>query len=285
MRFALPMLLLLPVIARGDAFDLYFNNLLVKMPTAPGVQKIEKLSPDMMVEHSRVLSGITATFVVVKTNEDRMAKLLLMPARQKVTSSKSVPILLIDRFVTYQDGTERAIQAQGKNVRLFDGFHFNLDLGQVVPTTVPGDIKFVVADDGKTYVEPVGKAELYLVTQPHPDAAPKKTEKFVIGPVFEPQYFSGQYKLYDDGRRSGELTLKVTEDGDVAGSYVSDKDGQKYEVAGKVTDPVHKIHFRVTFPRTLQFFQGMMFTGDGRIIAGTSKLQEHETAFYAVRQD
>lgn len=285
MRFALPMLLLLPVLARGDAFDLYFNNLLVKMPTAPGVQKIQKLSPDMMVEHSRVLPGITATFVIVKTNEDRMAKLLLMPARQKVTSSKSVPILLIDRFVTYQDGTERAIQAQGKNVRLFDGFHFNLDLGQVVPTTVPGDIKFVVADDGKTYVEPVGKAELFLVTQAHPDAAPKKTEKFVIGPVFEPQYFTGHYKLYDDGRRSGELFLKVGDDGDVSGNYVSDKDGQKYEVSGKVTDPAHKIAFRVTFPRTLQFFQGMMFTGDGRIIAGTSKLQEHETAFYAVRQD
>jgi hypothetical protein len=71
--------------------------------------------------------------------------------------------------------------------------------------------------------------------------------------------------------------------GDVLGHYYSDKDGQKYEVSGKAGGPAHRIEFRVTFPRTVQFFQGFMFTGDARAIAGTSRLEDRETGFYAVR--
>lgn len=273
----------------ADSFDQYTNQILVKVPTAVGVQKIKKLTPELMVEHSRALPAISGTFLVVKTNDGKLSKLLVQAAQQKIKSDgdevKTVPILLIERFVTYREGEERTIDAQGRMVRLFGGFHFDLDMGQVVPTSLGGDLKLVVKGD-ESYVEPVGKAEIYLVTKHLKEATPKKQTRPQVGEAFEARYFNGSYKLYDDGRRSGTLHLKVGDKNEVSGFYYSGKDGQKYEVAGKVgTNPNHSIQFRIMFPKSVQFYQGLMFTGDGAAIVGTSRLQERETGFYAVRAD
>jgi hypothetical protein len=98
------------------------------------------------------------------------------------------------------------------------------------------------------------------------------------------RYFNGAYKLYDDGRRSGKLELKVAENGDVSGFYYSDKDGKKYDVDGKISaDAKHKIEFRVQYPMAVQEFSGYLFTGDGRAITGTSTPENRTTGFYAVR--
>lgn len=267
---------------RGDAFDNYTNAVLAKAPTAAGVLALKQLTPVQMVEYAGVVPGTTGALVIVQTNEGRWSKLLVQPARQRLQDKSTVPILLIERFVTYRQGEERAVAAQGSNVRLFDGFQFNLDLGQVVPASVGGDLRFVVAG-GKAYVEPVGKATLYLLTKPLPEAASKKLEKITIGGRFEPRYFDGVYKLFDDGRRSGTLHLKVLPGGEVEGSYFSDKDGQKFKVNGKVGNPPQNIEFTIIYPRARQTFTGMMFTGDGRAIAGTSIMQDRKAAFYAVR--
>jgi hypothetical protein len=221
---------------------------------------------------------------VVRTNGGRWARLLVQAARQKVDAEKSVPILHIEQFVTYKEGQERTVLASGKNQSLYAGFRFSLDLGQVVPEAVGGDLRFV-ADGDKVYTEPLGKAKLYLVTRHDPSVMPKKGAKFVMGDRFEPRYFNGTFKLYDDGRRSGRLTLKVARDGSVTGAYYSDKDGQKYEVQGKVGEPQHAITFEVKLPRTEQVFRGMLFTGDGKAIAGTSRLAGRDSAFYAVREE
>ena len=219
-----------------------------------------------------MLPGTTAAFVVVRTNDGRLSKLLVQPAQQKLQDKSVVPILLIERYVTYREGEERTVVAEGRNVRLFDGFEFNLDLGQVVPKAVGGDVRFVATGD-KVALEPVGKAELYLLTKPLPEAAPKKSARVVVGDKFEPRFFNGVYKLHDDGRRSGTLHLTVINNGAVEGSYYSDKDGQKYEVNGKIGNQPNAIEFTITFPRTRQVFTGWMFTGDGRhVIAGSSRL-------------
>ena len=91
-------------------------------------------------------------------------------------------------------------------------------------------------------------------------------EKVVVGEKFEPRYFNGTYQLYDDGRRSGCLTLQVDDDGSVRGAYYSDKDGRKYEVRGKLGTPKHSIQFTVQLPRSEQTFQGWLFTGDAKAI-------------------
>ena len=105
------------------------------------------------------------------------------------------------------------------------------------------------------------------------------------GEQFGTHFFNGAFKLYDDGKRSGTLHLKVVDDGEVQGSFYSDKDGKKYEVSGKIADPHHSIRFRITYPKTAQEFQGWIFTGDGAAITGSARFGERETGFYAVRQE
>lgn len=282
----LPIVLVLSMLPSAgwaaDAFDHYTNPVLSRVIEDKGTKDIKQLTPSAIVENDRVLPRAAAAFIVVKTNAGRYAKLLVQVARQRIDAERSMPMLLIDRYVTYKEGEERTVHAHGENLSLYPGFRLSLDLGQVVPEELGGDLRFVV-EKGKSYTEPLGKARLYLVTKALTDAAPKKGAKFVMGETFEPRYFDGTYQLYDDGRRSGRLTLKVAEDGSVEGTYYSDKDGAKYEVFGKVGVPRHSIQFKIKFPRSVQTFQGWLFTGDGQVLTGSSRLQERETGFYAKR--
>ena len=150
---------LAPTMAHADAFDHYFNKILAKIPESKNAEKVAKLTPELMVQNNRALPGITAAFVVVKTNDNNYAKMLIHPARQKTSQGQSVPIILIERYVTFREGEERAIQASGKNVRLFGEFRFSLDIGQVVPVNVPADLRVGLEND-EPFLEPIGKAEI-----------------------------------------------------------------------------------------------------------------------------
>jgi hypothetical protein len=287
----MPRILLLPATltilslgapVRADPFDTYTNPILKKAAEAEGVKEIKQLTPALMAEHDHVLPKSDTAFVVVQTNDNHFSKLLVRSGFRKVDAERKVPILIIERFVTYKEGEERQVLAEGKNVDLFTGFRFNLDIGQVVPEELGGDLR-LVGNEGKTYVEPLGKAKLYLLTKPIAEATPKKSPKFVIGETFQPRYFDGTYKLFDDGRRSGTLKLKVANDGEVTGDFYTDKDGQKYEVKGKIGAPSHSVQFTIKFPRTAEVFDGFLFTGDGMAIAGTARMEERPAGFYAVR--
>jgi hypothetical protein len=266
----------------ADAFDYYLNPILSKALENDAVKEVKQAPVKLLRENDRILPGVPGALLIVKTNEGRNCKLLVQPASQRAPGDKFVPMLLIDRYVTFKEGEERAVVASGKSVSLFGGFRLNLDLGQIVPEELGGDLRYVV-DGDKIYVEPLGKAKLYVVTKHLPESTPAKPEKFVIAEPFEPKYFNGSYKLYDDGRRSGRVTLKVEEDGTVTGAYYSDKDGKKYDVRGKVGTPKHSIQFTVQFPNAEQLFQGCLFTGDGKALTGTSRMAEREAGFYALR--
>ena len=285
MRRLACVLLLFATAGRADVFDHYVNPALTKLPASKDAIEVKQLTSAMVLEHDRVLPGTPSAFLVVRTNGDRYAKLLVQSAKQRVPGGATIPILSLEQFVTYKEGEERTVVVSGKNQSLYPGFRFSLDLGQVVPEEVGGDLRFVVAAE-KVYVEPLGKAKLYLVTRHDPAVEPKKAGKFVMGPRVEAKHFSGAFRLHDDGRRSGKLVLSVDEEKRVTGAYYSDKDGAKYEVNGKVSaTPAHAIEFTVKFPRTEQTFKGMLFTGDGKAIAGTSRLIDREAAFYATREE
>jgi hypothetical protein len=285
---AFTLILTAPTPARADAFDFYINPVLGKVPDSPCAKEIKQLDVADLTEVDQVIPDANAALLMVKTNDTRYAKLLVTSARRKITEEKTLPILLIDRFVTYRPGEDQAFHAIGKNVNLFNGFRFSLDLGQVVPEEVGGDLKFTV-DGAKLILEPIGKAKMYLITKPLPEALPKKGAKLVVGEKFEAKYWDGKYKLFDDGRRTGMLTFNIDEQGTVRGTLVSDKDGKTYNVNGKVGKEKHAIDFTVTLPRTEQTFTGWMFTGDGKAIVGSSKMlagagqQAREMGFYAVR--
>src|SRR5262249_25395517 len=158
----------------------------------------------------------------------RYCKLLVTAARQRIGMNEQVPMLLVDKYLTYKEGTDRAVKATGQKVHLYPGSRLHLDLGQVVPEKLGGDLLVVEGEkDALTIVvKPLGKARIFLLTKPIADLAPKKPAKLVIGEQFEVRYFNGSYKLRDDGRRSGTLTLQVADSGDVTGSFYSDRDGQ-----------------------------------------------------------
>jgi hypothetical protein len=260
------------------------------VPQSKSASKVEKLTPELLTEHSDAIKGLGGALIVVRTNEGRWSKLVVYAAKQKVATEKSfpalkaLPILLIDRFVTYQEDEDRAILVNGKNIRLFGGSQFNLDIGQVVPADVTADLRFVTTEMGEHAV-PVGKAEVYIITKPMPEAKPDASPKIEVGAKFLPQYYTGVYKLHDDGQRSGTLHLKVGDDNVVKGHFYSDKDGAKYDVDGKVSDPHHKIDFKIYYPRTVQELHGWMFTANGKAFAGWTRLENRETGFYAVRQE
>ena len=140
------------------------------------------------------MPNITATFLVVKTNEGRFSKLLVQPARQKISATLSVPILLIERYVTYREGKSAPSRPRAKNLRLFHDFRLSLDIGQVVPKELDADLRFV-ADGDNVVAVPVGKAEIYLVTKHLPQASPKESASRLSGGKFEAKYFNGSYKL------------------------------------------------------------------------------------------
>ncbi len=270
-------------VSQGDVFDRYTNSVLAKVPGAPGVKEVKRLTPELIAEHNQLVPGSEAALVVVKTNNGLNAKLLVQLARQRV-GGDSVPILLVDRFVTYRAGQDRAVGASGQNVHLYGGFLYNLEIGQVVPEKVGGDLRIVI-DKEQAALEPVGKARLYLMTQPVVSAVVKKAARPAVGEVFEPHFFNGTYKLFDDGRRTATITLKVNAAGEVSGDYVSEKTGQKHEVLGKIGSAKHQILFTVKFPQSQQTFQGWMFTRDAAAICGVTRLQEHEFGFYALRAE
>lgn len=271
-------------VARADSFDDYTNRHLADLLKTKQVEKVDGLGLEDFVQSTDVLPGIRSTFLVVRTNDGNLCKLLADPARQKVNKDASVPILQVVRFVTFLSGEDRTVLASAKNQRIFGDFRLNLDWGQIVPASLPSDLKFVV-DGEKIRLEPVGKAELYVVNKHLAAAAPPKGGRLAVGEKIEAKHFAGVYKLFDDGRRSGDLHLQVGPKGDVSGHFYSDKDGAKYPVEGTVdATPGNRVQFRISFPRTTQFFTGWLFTADAAALAGLSRLEEREAGFYAVRR-
>jgi len=283
-RLAVFALVIVAVSVRAEQFDYYTHPVLSKAVSDGTLKEVKELTSDQVAEYTSALPDSASAFLIVATNDKRFAKLLVQPARQKI-GDKLAPLLLIDKYVTFKGTSDRAVQASGQSLQLYPGLRLNLDIGQVVPESVTADLTVNAADkDANAFVvKPVKDAKLYVVTKPIAGVVPKKAPKLVVGEAFETRFFAGRYKLHDDGKRSGLLKLDVNESGEITGTFTSDKDGREYEVQGKAGMPKHAVTFTIRYPATTQSFTGYMFTGDGKAIAGTTKMLEREAGFYAVR--
>src|SRR5262245_26754770 len=252
-------LFLLAAATRAEQFDYYTNPVLSKAVADGAVKEVKELTSDQVGEFGSALPDSPSAFLLVVTNDKRFAKLLVQPARQKV-GDKQHALLLVDKYVTFKGTSDRAMQVSGQRLHLYPGLRLSLELGQVVPEAVGGDLTVVAAekDPGAFVVRPVKDAKLYVLTKPIAGAVPKKAPKLVVGEAFETRFLAGRYKLHDDGRRSGVLKLDVNESGDITGTFTSDKDGREYEVQGKAGTPKHAVTFAIQFPATTQSFTGYM---------------------------
>jgi hypothetical protein len=270
------------VLGRAEQFDYYTHPVLSKAIADGTIKEVKELTFDQIGDFTSALPDTQSAFLVVVTNDKRIAKLLVQPARQKVGKDQQVNLLLVDKYITFKGTSERALQASGQALHLYPGQQLSLEVGQVVPESVGGDV-IVVSMDKTFVVKPNKDAKLYIVSKPIAGVVPKKAPKLVVGEAFEPRFFAGKYRLRDDGRRSGLLKLEVNESGEITGTFTSDKDGREYEVRGKTGTPAHALTFSIKYPATTQTFTGFMFSGDGNAIAGTSKMLEREAGFYAER--
>jgi hypothetical protein len=284
-RLALFTVVAMVAASRAEQFDYYTHPVLSKAITDGAIKEVKEISSDDLSDYTSALPDSSSAFLVVTTNDKRIAKLLVQPARQKIGADKQAAMLLIDKFVTFKGTTERATQATGQSLHLYPGLRLSLDFGQVVPESIGGDVVVVAGDKDSFTIKPIKDAKLYVVTKPIAGVVPKKAPKLVVGEVFETRFFAGRYKLHDDGRRSGVLKIDINESGEITGTFTSDKDGKEYEIQGKAGTPKHAVSFSIKFPATTQNFTGYMFTGDGRAIAGTSKMLEREAGFYAERME
>lgn len=267
-----------------DRFDAYSRPALIKLISGEGTATRKSVGISDLIENDRVLPKLSASVLIVKTNGDRYAKLQLVPGRQKVNAELQLPVLFVERFVTFKDGEERAIAASGVSLTVYSGFRLNLDLGQIVPPELPADL-LIRSDKGQLVIDAIGKSQMWLVTAPLPDPLPARAGRPVASDKFSLEHWNGSYSLHDDGRRSGSLEITVDPQGELVGSYFSAKDGAKYEVKGKVGPAPHAVQFGIRFPRSEQIYQGFLFTGDLAAIAGFSRFGDRETGFYAVRKD
>ncbi len=134
---------------------------------------------------------VEGSLLVLKSTEGNIAKALVTFGFRK-GPEKPVVVLMIDRFVAYGPATGDTSVAVARNVMLFPGFEFDIDLGQVVPAGFGGDVKFG-ADGALTTT---GGTTLVAVDGP---PAPEADAVENLGPLRE----SGASKGMAAGRGRG----------------------------------------------------------------------------------
>jgi hypothetical protein len=271
--------------ALGDEFDRLEGPALVGVPASKEAKARERLTIAEIGTLPNVLRGVRSAPIVVTTDEGNVARILAVPALRKPTKegASPVPILVLERFETFETpkGTTRLARARG--VILFDSFQYDLDAGQVVPEGQGGDIAFRATGAGGPSLVAVGKAQLYTLARSPlgPESASGQPSP---GKLVRPGDFAGRYRLFADGQWSGPLELKVEDQGAVSGTFRSDETGTSYRVTGQIAaDSPRTIHFAVAFPRSRLEFTGHLWAEGKGAMAGTATLLGRDSGFFALR--
>lgn len=262
----------------ADAFDRQTSQKI--QAAVAGKQTSGELSQSQANKLKPLAAGVEGTYVVVKTDDGNLAKALLTWGYRK-GAEKPIPVLLINRYVTYDKERGDSTVAAGKDVMLFPGFQFNFDIGQVVPKDQGGDVE--ITDKG--VLKTLGGTELFPLDGPQgtPAKAAEKNDPLDHEGVL-PRDFSGTWKVHADGRWQGRWELTVDEDGNARGTYVSDETQSSYPVTGKVSGLPHLLKLNVTLANASQAFEAYLWTKDKSTMAGSFTLASRPFGFYAVRQ-
>ncbi|MHB1561632.1 MAG: ExbD/TolR family protein [Isosphaeraceae bacterium] len=275
-------------VAFADEFSRIVGPPLFDVPTRNASAGTARLSVRSIEAMPEVVRGERAAFIILPTDEGNLAKLLVSPGlrRQAGAGRKGelAPVLQIERFETIDGGDRQARKARGRDVLLFDGFAFDLDTGQIVPPGFGGDIRFQLKGPDGPELTALGNGKLFPIDRPIalPAAGPGQPSP---GPAVVPADFNGRYTLVANGQTSGALELSVDPGGEVSGRFRSDRNGSVYPVTGKVAaDLPRRIEFEIKFPRTRQNYEGLLWTEDKNVFAGTARIVEHPYSFVAVRE-
>ncbi len=270
--------------ARADDFDRLEGAVLSGLPTSDKVTSRDRLNIAELGALRSPFRDMRSPVLIVRTSKGNLARLVVAFAYRDVAEAEaSFPIVVIERFETFEMPGAKHRIARGRDVWLFDGFHYDLDAGQVVHEEMGGDLRFVAGGEGGPKLVVEGKAKLYaLNSSPFPAAGPGGKGPS-SGRAIAPGDFAGRYRLFANGQISGALEIKVDDHGAASGSFRSDQTGSVYPISGQVApESPGLIKFAVIFPRSRQEFDGYLWAAGKGALAGTSTLVNSTFGFFAV---
>lgn len=272
----------------ADEFDRIVGPPLFAIPQAKPDRGTKQLSLRTIESLPEVVRGERSAFIVATTDQGNLAKLLVSPGLRKMAvpgkEPASILVLNLDRYEAIDAGDRVSRKARGRDVVLFAGFEIDLDSGQVVPPGFGGDIAFVNDGADGPRLTAIGSNMLYPMEKPLtlPASSPGRPSP---GPAVLASDFNGRFYLSANGQTSGALELTVSAEGIVAGRFRSDRNGAIYPVEGKVAgDLSRRIEFTIQFPRSHQTFDGLLWTEEKNVFAGTAQILEHPYSFVAIRE-
>lgn len=233
-----------------------------------------------------VLAGTRSALVLVKTDEGNFARMLVSAALRKSAGGKAdpTPIVVIERFDTFESGAATTRLARGRETVLFEGFRFDLDSGQVVPAGQGDDVQFMTEGPAGPRLSVNAPAKMFTLTKA-PKLAPLAPNEPSTGRTIIAGDFAGRFRLYANGQTSGDLELQSKDAGMIQGTFRSDQTGASYAVRGDVDSASPgRIRFTIMFPRSKQEFDGRLFSDGKGAIAGTTTLLDKDHGFFAIRE-
>ena len=181
---ALAALLLAASTAGGDEIDRIEGETLAQILKGPDSRPLARLTVAEIAGLPSVLHDSRAALLVATTDRGNLARMLVSVALRKPPGGvgEPVPVLVLERFDTFEAGRTANRLARGRDLILFDGFRFDLDGGQVVPEGQGGDLQFQATDARNGSLVTLGTARLYASTRlPAAPAAPLRPRRLRAG--------------------------------------------------------------------------------------------------------
>jgi len=276
-KVSVALMFLSPCTRGADVFDRQ-TSAIVKQLIEKG-EAVAELDLAASAKLKPLSSTVSSPCLLIKTDEGNFTKALVSWGLRK-GAGKPLPVLLIERYTTYRQDRMDLTAANGKDVMLFPGSGFNFDIGQVVPKGQGADIEFseegVLKSAREAQVIPLNGNQL-------PAADPVKKHDPAAHEGVIPEDFAGTWKLNADGRWLGEWQLKVNNNGNATGTFVSDESRNSYDLSGQVGSTSHNLKLDVFLANTQMAVDAYLWTKDKSMMAGTVTLSGRKFGFVATR--
>lgn len=243
------------------------------------------LTAAAVVALPRLLRDADGGLVLVKTDQGSLAKLIVSFGLRKSPGATEgpLPVVVIERFETFEPGKAGGRTAKGGGVLLFNGFTVDLDGGCVVPAGQGGDLVFLTGGEKGPRLEALAGSTAFAPEKLPPveqGGAGPSTGKGIV-----PGDFLGRYRLVLDGKWAGTMDLAEVQGRDVVGRFRSEPNGSSYPISGRI-DPgsPNALAFTLRFPRSELQFQGRLWSEGKSGLSGTYTSLDKTFGFVAVRE-
>lgn len=267
----------------ASASDLFDRHSVVELKlAAKSATALTEISSAAAAKWKPLSARISSPCLIVQSNDGNWSKALISWGQRKVKGREQLlPVLVLERFVTYRADREGLTTASGKEVMLFAGHSFSFDIGQVVPTGAGADIEFT--DSG--LIKPVGDAKLHglngsQLCVPDSNKPDPQDHEGVL-----PRDFGGTWKVSIDGRWTGTWEITVDEQRTVLGKFTSDDTKSRYELYGKVSNVPHQARIEIDLANTQVSVDAFLFTMDKASMTGTAVMANRKFGFVATREE